>query len=217
MTIGRRLLAQECGGGFANYVDLTAEFSEPSAIRKAPGYFSFPILDGAAPRPEVGRNRFDGQGWQGLKRQRTGAVQNLAELPAFYLGCCLCSSGFCNEWKVQFGFCWGTGGRVRWFADGRKRFYGQGWQRLKAPEDWRSPKPGGVADFPPRVFSLQEIEMPRPEYRRAWGLTLPKPKLLSIFNGNAHAQGHGVRMFRGACFKTMKPPVQEGPKDGIYP
>ena len=53
LTIGRRLLAQECEGGFENYVDLTAEFSEPSAIRKAPGYFSFPILDGAAPRPEA--------------------------------------------------------------------------------------------------------------------------------------------------------------------
>jgi hypothetical protein len=33
-----------------------------------------------------GRNRFHGQGWQRLKRQRTGAVQNLAELRTFHLG-----------------------------------------------------------------------------------------------------------------------------------
>jgi hypothetical protein len=53
LVVGRRLLAFELDGEFANYVDLTAEFSEPSAIRKSPSYRSFPILDGAAPRPEI--------------------------------------------------------------------------------------------------------------------------------------------------------------------
>src|SRR6185295_2361530 len=39
-------------GEFVNYVDLTAEFREPSAIRRLPGYRSFPILDGSAPDPD---------------------------------------------------------------------------------------------------------------------------------------------------------------------
>jgi protein-tyrosine phosphatase len=50
-VVGRRLLAHEVVGEFANYVDLTAEFSEPSAIRRNPGYMSVPILDGSAPDP----------------------------------------------------------------------------------------------------------------------------------------------------------------------
>jgi len=53
LVIGRRLLALELDGEFANYVDLTAEFSEPSAIRHSSSYRSFPILDGAAPTPEA--------------------------------------------------------------------------------------------------------------------------------------------------------------------
>jgi len=51
LVIGRRLLPWEIKGEFVNYVDLTAEFPEPQAIRKLPGYRSFPILDGAAPDP----------------------------------------------------------------------------------------------------------------------------------------------------------------------
>jgi hypothetical protein len=53
LVVGRRLLASELDAEFDNYVDLTAEFSEPSAIRQSPSYRSFPILDGAAPKPEA--------------------------------------------------------------------------------------------------------------------------------------------------------------------
>jgi protein-tyrosine phosphatase len=52
LLVGRRLLSGECEGEFKNFVDLTAEFVEPSSIRKCPGYFCFPILDGAAPDTE---------------------------------------------------------------------------------------------------------------------------------------------------------------------
>ncbi len=55
--IGRRLLPAEyenlCRQArveeFANYIDLTAEFSEPAIARKKSGYVAFPILDGSAP------------------------------------------------------------------------------------------------------------------------------------------------------------------------
>lgn len=53
LLVGRRLVPSEVPGEFDNYVDLTAEFSEPSAIRCSPAYVSFPILDGAAPSPEA--------------------------------------------------------------------------------------------------------------------------------------------------------------------
>jgi hypothetical protein len=53
LMVGRRLLASEFEGKFDNFVDLTAEFSEPSVIRRSPGYRCFPILDGAAPTPEA--------------------------------------------------------------------------------------------------------------------------------------------------------------------
>jgi len=53
VVVGRRLLASEFDDEFDNYVDLTAEFSEPAAIRHSPSYRSFPILDGAAPTPEA--------------------------------------------------------------------------------------------------------------------------------------------------------------------
>lgn len=53
LVIGRRLLTFELEGEFDNYVDLTAEFSEPSAISRSPSYLSFPILDGSAPTPEA--------------------------------------------------------------------------------------------------------------------------------------------------------------------
>jgi hypothetical protein len=53
LVIGRRLLATEFDGTFDNYVDLTAEFSEPSLIRHSSSYRSFPILDGAAPTAEA--------------------------------------------------------------------------------------------------------------------------------------------------------------------
>jgi hypothetical protein len=60
LVIGRRLrtreyFAQPPGWGvheFANYVDLTAEFTEPQALRQLPGYLAFPILDASAPPPE---------------------------------------------------------------------------------------------------------------------------------------------------------------------
>jgi hypothetical protein len=54
LHIGRRLLGSENPQvEFANYVDLTSEFSEPVPFRRSPAYFSFPILDGAAPSPEA--------------------------------------------------------------------------------------------------------------------------------------------------------------------
>ena len=53
LVVGRRLLASELDGEFENYVDLTAEFSEPRVIRRSPCYRSFAILDGGAPAPEV--------------------------------------------------------------------------------------------------------------------------------------------------------------------
>jgi protein-tyrosine phosphatase len=62
LFVGRRLQPHELDREFDNYVDLTAEFSEPSSIRQTTAYFCFPILDGAAPSPEslraaVGRLR----------------------------------------------------------------------------------------------------------------------------------------------------------------
>jgi protein-tyrosine phosphatase len=53
LTVGRRLLASELEGKFDNIVDLTAEFPEPYSIRRSPSYWSFPILDGGAPKPEA--------------------------------------------------------------------------------------------------------------------------------------------------------------------
>ncbi len=52
-VVGRRLLAFELEGEFDNFIDLTAEFPEPSAIRRSPSYRRFAILDGSAPRPEA--------------------------------------------------------------------------------------------------------------------------------------------------------------------
>lgn len=52
LVVGRRLLRSEVQEQFANYVDLTAEFVEPPAIRKSLGYVCVPILDGSAPDPD---------------------------------------------------------------------------------------------------------------------------------------------------------------------
>jgi len=53
LILGRRLLPSEVPGDFDNIVDLTAEFAEPAAIRRSPGYLCIPILDGSAPTPDV--------------------------------------------------------------------------------------------------------------------------------------------------------------------
>ncbi len=53
LTVGRRLLASELDATFDNYVDLTAEFAEPAAVRRSAAYRCFPILDGGAPSPEA--------------------------------------------------------------------------------------------------------------------------------------------------------------------
>ena len=53
LVVGRRLLPAEVPGTFDNYVDLTAEFPEPPAIRRSAAYLCFPILDGAALDPKV--------------------------------------------------------------------------------------------------------------------------------------------------------------------
>jgi protein-tyrosine phosphatase len=96
LVIGRRLLPREINGEFANYVDLTAEFQEPQAIRNAPNYVSFPILDGAAPDSRAMREVIDrlrpgrtfihcaqGHGRTGLfalaLMLRTGCVKTAAE------------------------------------------------------------------------------------------------------------------------------------------
>jgi hypothetical protein len=53
LVVGRRLLASEADGTFDNYVDLTAEFAEPAAIRRSPAYRSFPILNDAGASPDA--------------------------------------------------------------------------------------------------------------------------------------------------------------------
>ena len=53
LVVGRRLLASELEGKFDNYVDLTAEFVEPRAIRQSPAYRCIPLLDGSAPSPDT--------------------------------------------------------------------------------------------------------------------------------------------------------------------
>ena len=53
LVVGRRLLPSEVQGDFDNYIDLTAELAEPAAIRRGSSYRCVPILDGAAPSPEV--------------------------------------------------------------------------------------------------------------------------------------------------------------------
>jgi protein-tyrosine phosphatase len=53
VVVGRRLLSSELPREFDNYVDLIAEFAEPSVIRHRAGYVSFPILDGGTPAPEA--------------------------------------------------------------------------------------------------------------------------------------------------------------------
>ncbi|HLP77958.1 MAG TPA: hypothetical protein VK327_13690, partial [Candidatus Paceibacterota bacterium] len=59
LVVGRRLLPGELSGEFANYIDLTAEFTEPPSIRAAAGYLSFPILDGSAPDSKALREFVD--------------------------------------------------------------------------------------------------------------------------------------------------------------
>lgn len=59
LVVGRRLLPGEMPDAFANYVDLTAEFQEPRALRRAAGYFAFPILDASAPDPSELRAAVD--------------------------------------------------------------------------------------------------------------------------------------------------------------
>ncbi len=49
IVIGRRLLAREYPGSFDRVIDLTAEFSEPVAVRTSGDYHSFPILDASVP------------------------------------------------------------------------------------------------------------------------------------------------------------------------
>jgi protein-tyrosine phosphatase len=56
LVVGRRLLSFELEGEFDNFVDLTAEFTEPASIRCSSSYRSFPILDGGAPTPEALRD-----------------------------------------------------------------------------------------------------------------------------------------------------------------
>lgn len=53
LVVGCRLLPSEIEGEFDNYIDLTAELSEPAAIRRCSPYRCVPILEGAAPSPEV--------------------------------------------------------------------------------------------------------------------------------------------------------------------
>jgi protein-tyrosine phosphatase len=53
LVVGRRLLASEAPNDFDHYVDLTAEFDEPAAIRSRPSYRPFPILDAGVPSAEA--------------------------------------------------------------------------------------------------------------------------------------------------------------------
>lgn len=49
LVIGRRLLPGETPPTVVNWVDLTAEFAEPAAVRQAVNYIALPILDAEAP------------------------------------------------------------------------------------------------------------------------------------------------------------------------
>jgi len=49
LVLSRRLLGNELGGPYANYVDLTVEFQEPRAARMLEGYIGVPTLDASAP------------------------------------------------------------------------------------------------------------------------------------------------------------------------
>jgi hypothetical protein len=53
LVIGRRLIDKEVPSDVANYVDLTAEFSETKQARQLTGYLNFPILDAGAPNPRI--------------------------------------------------------------------------------------------------------------------------------------------------------------------
>lgn len=53
LFVGRRLLSKEIPPGFDHYVDLTAEFEDPSVIRSQPSYLSFPILDASTPTADA--------------------------------------------------------------------------------------------------------------------------------------------------------------------
>jgi len=59
LVVGRRLFPSEVDGEFVNYVDFTAEFPEPTAIRRLSAYQCFPILDGGIPRIEELNNALD--------------------------------------------------------------------------------------------------------------------------------------------------------------
>ncbi len=63
LVIGRRVLGAELEqleGEFEHFVDLTAEFPEPAAVRSAPCYRNFPILDRSAPDAEALREAVAG-------------------------------------------------------------------------------------------------------------------------------------------------------------
>lgn len=51
LSIGRRLLPGEPPAGIDVILDLSSEFIEPAAVRKAARYVSLPILDATAPAP----------------------------------------------------------------------------------------------------------------------------------------------------------------------
>lgn len=53
LIVGRRLLGHEIPGDVLNYIDLTAEFTEPTQARNLNGYLCLPILDAGAPNPEL--------------------------------------------------------------------------------------------------------------------------------------------------------------------
>jgi protein-tyrosine phosphatase len=52
LIIGRRLLPKEQDADSEIYLDLTAEFDEPQAIREKPSYMCFPFLDANVPKLE---------------------------------------------------------------------------------------------------------------------------------------------------------------------
>jgi protein-tyrosine phosphatase len=49
LILGRRIGVSEMPSGITNYVDLTAEFEDPRAIRESAHYTTLPILDGSVP------------------------------------------------------------------------------------------------------------------------------------------------------------------------
>lgn len=71
LFLGRRIFAHELPADVTAVVDLTAEFAEPAALRRLPGYRNLPTLDATA--PDAG--------------QMLALVDRLASTPRLFVHC----------------------------------------------------------------------------------------------------------------------------------